>query len=481
MLLKKNKIKQRIGLFLILLSPTFAFAQPSYKILQTDSVKNVLINLYNEDNADAVYDLCDSGFQKFMSRKDFIQWLSQTRQSLGMFIQTKEKGKLNGFIVYQSYFQNDSMDLFLAVNRLGKITSLAIRPIPPLEKAYLAQSDNTLKNKIDSLVERVIRPYIQQENTVGVSIGIIYKGKFYRYGYGETEKGNHRIPNDNTIFEIGSITKTFTASLLAELALQGKCRLSDPVNKYLPDSISLLQKNDTPVTLEMLANHTSGLPRIPLDLYSVAGSLMNDPYKNYNDEDLFSYLDSVRLQSTPGTHFDYSNLGFGLLGTVSEKISGLSYEKLLEKYICDPLGLRDTRTVLNEAQQKRFAKGYDRSGKAVNHWHFKCLAGCGAIRSSVNDLLKYLNAHLNDKPSTELNKGFRLCEQPTFNIVNGRIGLAWLIQDRLHGEYWHNGGTGGFSSYCAYNREKQVAVIILSNSSASEDKEGFELIRELSE
>lgn len=443
-----------------------------------DSVKNTVVKLYNQGNGDAIYEMCDSSFHQFISQKKFVQWLSHNRRFTGPYIKTKKTGRVNDFTVYTAYFKGGRQNLLLAINPSGEITGLAIRPS---EKTYKVRDDNPLNGFVDSLVEKEIRPYIQQVNTVGISIGVLYDGERYTYNYGETAKENDQLPTNNTLYEIGSITKTFTATLLAEMVLLGKCKLDDPGSKYLPDSIQRLQLNKVPVTLKTLANHTSGLPRLPSDFFSPESHYVpDDPYKNYTDTILFNYLDTVQLRSVPGTKMVYSNLGFGLLGTILERISGKSYEALLQQYICKPLGMKDTHIVLNNVQQKRFAQGYNSTGKAVGHWHFKSMAGGGAIRSSVNDLMKYLRAHLQDNASTTLTGAFRLCERPTFEFSNGKMGLGWRTPDHLPGIFWKNGGTGGFRSYCAYNKKKQIAVVILSNSNVAVDKAGIDLIRKLS-
>ncbi|TAM98789.1 MAG: hypothetical protein EPN39_08315 [Chitinophagaceae bacterium] len=474
---KKTFVKYAI---LWIFLPAIALAQTKESISRIDSVRNEFVKLYNEGNGKAIFNMCDTGFQKYLKSYNYDQWSLETKQHLGECIQTIKTKQLNDAAVYKAYFQNDSMSLTLAINRLGKMTGFIIKPLPLPQKKYIVQSNNPLKNSVDSLVERIVRPYIQQENTVGVSIGIIDNGKIYSYGYGETEKGNHQIPTDNTIYEIGSITKTFTATLLAEMVLLGKCKLSDPVNKYLPDSIPVLQKNGVKVTLEMLANHTSGLPREASDILRIIGDSFSDPYRDYDDNAMFSYLDSVKLRSVPGTRFVYSNLGFGLLGTILERISGLNYQQSIEKCICNPLHLTDTRTTLSEKQQQRFAEGYSERGNPTLHYHFESMAGCGAIRSSVQDMLKYLNAHLTENDSTNLLKAFQLCERPTFQIVGNHVGLGLLIPEYSPEWYWHNGRTGGFSSYCAFNPDKKIALVILANSAIGVDNEGIELRKALS-
>lgn len=464
-------------LLVILLLPTISAAQQSAYISRIDSIKNVVVHLYNSDQADSIYLLSDESYHQFITKDHFIQWLQSSRQETGKILSTKKMSQENEGAVYLTNFQNGQLNLLLAIDQSGKIQGFGFR-VP--EKNYPAKSNNPLKNHIDSVVEEAIRPYIQQKNTVGASIGIIENGQFYKYDYGEIAKGNSHLPEGNTIYEIGSITKTFTATLLAEMVLEGKCKFSDPVNKYLPDNVKELKKDGVLVTLEMLANHTSGLPHIPSDLFSVSRFSMNDPYKNYDTTDLFNYLDTVRLRSVPGKYFRYSNLGFGLLGVILERMTGISYQNLLEEYICDPLQLPDTRTELKDKQQKHFAPGYDEKGNAVGHWHFASLAGCGVIRSSVNDLLKYLNAHLTEDTSTNLLKAFRLCERPSFAVAGGHIGLAWMIPNRSPGWFWHNGGTGGFRSYCAFNPNKKIAFVILSNSALGVDDAGISLIKALS-
>jgi CubicO group peptidase (beta-lactamase class C family) len=469
--------RPRCGWGLLLLVPSLVFAQR--RNTAADSLENVVVRLFNQEKAGAIYQMLDRSFQSHYPREGFVNWLNREKQSRGKIAGTKWSGQLDGWSVYQLYFQKDpthTMSLLLAVQG-NKISGLAIRPLISFgPRDQPVRDNNPLKNSIDSLVEKNIRPYIQQAGTVGISIGIICGGKTYTYGYGETKKGNGQLPDDRTIFEIGSITKTFTASLLAALVLEKRCRLNDPVSKYLPDSLPLLQTGSIPVTLKMLANHTSGLPRVPSDLEAVTGASPSDPYARYDDNDLFSYLDTVRLRSVPGLRMQYSNLGFGLLGTVLEKISGLPYQKLLQEQICDQLKMGDTRTVLNSEQQKRFAQGNNGLGE-TGHWHFESLAGCGAIRSTVHDLLLYLQAHFKPGDATLLTGAFRLCERPTFNLPGRKTGLAWMNPDGLPHTYWHNGGTGGFRTFCAYNPDQRVAVVVLANSTVSTDKAGFALIR----
>lgn len=441
---------------------------------QADSLHSLVTSLYNQENMRGIYGLSDSAFKQFISQDHFADWLQQVHAELGTIEESDYTGTSGGFYNYRTNFQQGSRNLLLAFDSEGKISGFAIRS---LFKQKAVKTDNPLSGYIDSVVDQAVRPYIRQENTFGISVGVIVHGREYRYNYGEATN-NHQLPGANTLYEIGSITKTFTATLLVDFVLQKKCHLDDPVNDYLPSSIPRLEKAGKAVTLKMLANHTSGLPRIPLDLF-VANPSPDDPYQGYDTTRLYRYLDTVRLRTVPGQQFSYSNLGVGLLAVVLSRLSGQSLQALLTQYICGPLKMKDTRLVLNQEQHLRFAEGHDGKGHPIPHWHFKALAGCGAIRSSVDDMLKYLEAHLQPDTTRMLGQAIRMTEIPTYSADDVQIGLGWFHLKDLPAAYWHNGGTGGFRSYCVYDEKKQTAVVVLSNSVMGVDEVGENLIREL--
>lgn len=443
-------------------------------IFMTDSIHQKVVQLYNQGDPEAIYNLSNASFRNFISHDDFVHWLQEVQIRYGKIESSSYAGYADGFATYTTLCERGQMDLLLAVDPFAKISGFSLRPF----KTQLAKSDNPLSGKIDSLVDKAIHPYIQQGNTAGVSIGVIANGHIYTYGYGETAKDNKQLPNANTLYEIGSLTKTFTATLLASFVLQGKCKLDDPVNKYLPATVPLLRKDGATVTLKMLANHTSGLPRIPSDLFSLNSS-PDDPYKAYDTTRLYHYLDTVALRTTPGLQLEYSNLGFGLLGTILARMAGESYDSLLQTYICSRLNMKSTRTDLNSAQQRLLATGYLDNGQPAHYWNFSALTGCGGIKSSVNDMLKYLKAHLQPDTKTVLGKAIELTEQTTYTANNTRIGLGWFSLNGVANTHWHNGGTGGFRSYAAYNPSKNVAIVILSNSTISVDDAGEKLIHAL--
>jgi CubicO group peptidase (beta-lactamase class C family) len=454
----------------ILLLPALAKAQSTSS--QTDSTAAVIRSLMNAANSDSIYAMCNPSFQKAVHANSFEDFIQRNIHLLGRISHISNRGRIGGLSWYVFEGARDTVSVLLATDASGRISGLLIRPL----KKKRARSDNPLKSRLDSLVDNTIRPYMEQPGAVGVSIGIIRDGKWYTYDYGETARGNSALPDDRTIYEIGSVTKTFTASLLATFVLRGRCRLSDPVSRYLPDSLAVLKLDDSIVTLKMLANHTSGLPRVPADLAAAQPHFDDhDPYAHYSRTDLFAYLDSVRLRSVPGTRWSYSNLGFGLLGTVLEQISGEPYGRLVQQYICGPLNMEDTRLVLDKEQQRRFAAGNNIGGMPVFHWHGESMVAAGMLRSTVHDLLLYLQAHFRENARDTLSPAFRLCERPTFRTPVGGIGLAWYHTLQA-GFCFHDGATAGFSSFCAYNPVRDLAIVLLSNCGAPVDATAVRLL-----
>ncbi|MCK3686002.1 serine hydrolase domain-containing protein [Maribellus sp. YY47] len=265
--------------------------------------------------------------------------------------------------------------------------------------------------------------------------------------------------NSMKIFEIGSISKVFTSTLLANLVQKQKVRLNDQMNSCvdLP-----LNSRDT-FTLQELANHTSGLPRLPANL-NLATADFRNPYKNYSKDELLEYLsDDSADRNSPGEKYEYSNLGAGLLAYLLAKKEGSDYERMLKKYIFDKYGMTHSTTEKSKLNEE-LVPGLDAGGKETSNWDFSVLVGAGGILSNVSDMSKFAQAQF-DSANTEL----RLTRESTFKVNNGmEIGLGWHI---LHPEtgntwHWHNGGTGGYTSSMAIDVENKTAVIILSNVSA---------------
>src|SRR6185503_7750875 len=228
----------------------------------------------------------------------------------------------NTTATYKLRFDAVILQLLINLDKRDKLQLFLFQSYvdPNSNKSALVPSSNPLKSAMDKKVDSVARGYIQKGNTVGLIIGVLYNGRIATYSYGETVKNNHRLPNADNFFEIGSITKTFTGTLLAWYVNRGQVKLTDKITKFLPDSVAGNPELQS-ITLLNLINHTSGLARIPDNLITHAADPLN-PYKDYTKDLLYRYLKTCKLESKPGEKYSYSNLAVGLLGSILETVSG---------------------------------------------------------------------------------------------------------------------------------------------------------------
>jgi serine-type D-Ala-D-Ala carboxypeptidase/endopeptidase len=316
---------------------------------------------------------------------------------------------------------------------------------------------------------------------VGVAVGVRTNGETRILGRGKIADDRPTPPTADTIFEIGSITKVFTAIALADMALEGLVSVDDPVQRYLPSEVELPVRV-RPITLADLATHTSGLPGLPKGMLRLALKERHNPYANYSVDALHAAVAKARLRRPPGKRVRYSNFGFGLLGHVLALQTGQTYEELVTERILGPLGMTDTSILVPEEKAARFAQGHDRRGRTVPNWDLPTLAGAGALRSSVYDLLRFLSLQL-DAGESRLARAARMTHAPRVRRRSFSVGLGWFIQPvrrgRPHTATWHDGGTGGFRSVAGFVDEPETAVVVLSNSSRAVDRIGLEVVREV--
>jgi CubicO group peptidase (beta-lactamase class C family) len=253
-----------------------------------------------------------------------------------------------------------------------------------------AAEEAALKSKVDALVQ----PLLQSGIPVGFVVGIVEGGKSCIFGYGKLSRDADKTPEGNSVFEIGSVTKVFTGLLLADMVERKLVALEDPVQKFVPENVRVPQCDGRAITLLDLATHTSGLPRLPGNFALSAAKDPANPYADYSVDQLYEFLSQHSLSRKPGTQFEYSNLGVGLLGHALARGADTSYEKLLLERICAPLGMQDTRITLSEDQRSRLVQGHGPRGRPVANWDIPTLAGAGALRSTVNDMLIFLKANL---------------------------------------------------------------------------------------
>jgi serine-type D-Ala-D-Ala carboxypeptidase/endopeptidase len=273
----------------------------------------------------------------------------------------------------------------------------------------------------------------------------------------------HLAMNGKTVFEIGSITKVITALMLADMAAHGEVAFDDPVAKYLPPSVTL-HENGRPITLLDLATYTSGLPRMPNNL-PLGWQKTDNPLAGYTPDNLYAFFSGFTPAYEPGTHYEYANLGFGLLGLALARRVGKSYEDLLVERICNPLSLNHTRITLSPDMRKHVVQGRDLDVRPAQLWDMPALQGAGAARSTANDLIVFLKACMNLN-RTPLNKALaRLIEtrRPT-PLAGTDAGLGWFISsDKNEQIVWKTGVTGGCNTFIGFSPQNRRGAIVLAN------------------
>ena len=337
-----------------------------------------------------------------------------------------------------------------------------------------------LEAAVRQTADRIVR------RRVGVVVAASRGAVSATAGAGSTGATEHRsgsVPDDHTFFEIGSITKVFTALLLADGAVRGDWELRTPVRELLPAGAAVPTRGGAEVTLQHLATHTSGLVRSPFP-FGVRETLRflqfgHDVYAGFTGDDLLSALSVARLRRKPGTGgVKYSNFGYGVLGHALAHTLGQDYGRAIRERVCQPLGLNDTATEwqLTEEQQERSAQGFRSRKRRAAAWPLEGLPGAGALRSTAADVLAFLQAQL-APGDTPLAEAIRLTHQTPAGGPAG-MGLGWHRAGKEM--LWHNGGTGGFRTIAAFNPDARTAVTVLVNQSAGADLTAMRLLKRLS-
>ena len=326
-----------------------------------------------------------------------------------------------------------------------------------------------------------IKLRVKNEIITGIVIGVITPDGTNYFSYGVKSLETKELVDEHTVFEIGSITKTFTGVLLANEVVNGELKLDDPLQNLLPEGVTAPTRNGQSINLVHLANHSSSLPRIPNNLTPSSSS---NRYGNYTKKQLYDLLNSYVLTRDIGSKFDYSNLGMGLLGTVLADKNNMGYEDLMLKVIAKPLGMENTRITLSPEMEKVLANGHN-GGVEVESWKWEnhTLAGAGAINSTAEDMLKYLAANMGIEKS-ELYPAMKLSHKysGSGDGVMLKAGLGWLTTN-VEGVdvIWHDGGTGGYMSFAGFTKDGNKGVVVLTNSTGFPDDIGFHLLNPKSE
>ena len=468
---------KNIILIVLILVVTLSFGQ-------TEKVENKVItekfvDNYNNDDHDGIFSMFADVMKDALPIDKTTEFLKGLKSQAGNISNHEFIIYENGtYASYKTTFERTVFILNISIDDNSKINGLFVKPF--LEEVNTENVINhlTIKNGLMSKEqsEIIFESTKKFPNNTQISIAIINNGEVYYYGMNKENDTISTIENQKSVFEIGSISKVFTSTLLANFVIDGKVKLNGNINDYLKTPL----KNRIKISFTDLANHTSGLPRLPSNL-DLAKVKPENPYIEYKEKEMKEYLTKYLELSNKG-EYQYSNLGVGLLGYTLSTIENVTYETLLQNKIFSKYDMQNSTADITKIKGD-LVRGLNNEGKEVPNWEFSVLAGAGAIFSTVEDLSQFTISQFDYS-----HKELKLTRVKTFELnENMDIGLGWHILKSQSKNlwYWHNGGTGGYSSSMVIDEKSKNGIIILSNVSAFNPNMGnidnlcFELMKTL--
>jgi serine-type D-Ala-D-Ala carboxypeptidase/endopeptidase len=318
---------------------------------------------------------------------------------------------------------------------------------------------------ISSQVKSFIFDQIVNKSKAAIVIGFVNPNGTRIFSFGNMSIARNLPVNENTLFNIGSITKTFTTLLLADMVKQGLVNLTDPIEKYLPSSVKVPEFNGQKITLEHLATHTSGLPEFPPNFLDKNGNII----ESYDASQLYQALSNTKLTRAPGSQFQYSSFGMGLLGQILSLRAGVSYPQLVKDRILNVLGMNDTKITLSQNETNNSFPVGHRGGKEITTPTIPVvLADAGAYHSIAPDMLKYISANLG-LIHTKLDDAMKLQQLIRYPAISANpmnyteyAGLGWRILTNFGTEVIaHTGAINGWNANVVFIPSKQLGVVAL--------------------
>lgn len=433
---------------------------------EVDEQAQLIKKYFNSKWIDSLYALMAPSFKNKVSEKALEQGIITQLSPYGIITEFVFVGSKNGINKYKTKMLAGLMlQTLVGLDTTGMVGTFAMQPYKDdaAPKRTALYNDNPMLTTLDSLADRAARSYIIDSATAGLSIAIHWQGKDYFYNYGETDRATNKKANAQTVYEIGSITKTFVGYLLAKAVSEKKLSLNDPITLYLPDSVASNEALKE-IKIVNLTNHTSGLPRLPLDLFFTKGLDAADPYAHYNDEMLFNGLKQIEPTSKPGVQYEYSNYAVGILGTILARVNKMSFPQMVETFITKPMKMNSTSAanIVLPGQ----AIGYNEKMEVMPYWNFQSNAAAGSIKSSATDMLLYGKCNMKTMQGKSVIS--TLLTTPTWQNEPVYITLGWLQSKPGEApvKYEHSGGTAGFRTHLTICPEKNWVVLAMANQAS---------------
>jgi CubicO group peptidase (beta-lactamase class C family) len=465
------------NIILLTLTVNISFGQTEKAVNKVVTEK--FIENYNNDNYNEIFSMFSDVMKEALPTDKTTEFVQGLKSQVGVISNQEFIKYENGtYASYKTTFEKAILVLNISIDENSKINGLFVKPfVEEVDSDKVINKlafENTVLTKEQS--EIIFENAKIFPNNTQISIALIQDGIINYYGIIRKVNAMSTIHNQNSVFGIGSISKVFTSTLLSNFVVDGEIKLTDNINDHFETTVSI----NTKISFIDLANHTSGLPRLPTNLDLTKVNPQN-PYEEYKENEIKEYL-SKYLELTNKGEYQYSNLGAGLLGYTLSKIENDTYESLLQNRIFSKYDMQNSTAQVNSIKGN-LVRGLNNEGEEVPNWEFAVLAGAGAIFSTVEDLSNFAISQFDNS-----NKELKLTREKTFEVnENMDIGLGWHIlkSQAKNTWYWHNGAAGGYSSSIAIDVIAKNGIIILSNVSAFNpnmgniDKLCFELMKTL--
>lgn len=340
--------------------------------------------------------------------------------------------------------------------------------------SIFSQIKTNQHTSIDSIMDKNAEILFKNSKAYSVSIGIVKDGKVYTKHYGEIDKGKGNKANDNTYFEIASVTKVMTGYLLAQAVLEKKVNLDDDIRKYLKGDHPNLQYDGKPVTIKDMISYKSAIPSVLPDDREIMKTFddqttfkLVELYKNYSKNDFLRDLKTIKLDTLPGTKYLYSNPSLEMTGLMLENIYNKPFEKLIEKNLWSKLNMNQTKFTLNA--NEKLGNGYNSNHVLMPHFVSQ-LSGSSGLRtkSTLGDLMKFLKF--------ELDSQNKVVQESQRNITNSNQDWYGYFWDRIYvsefGKYaFKHGGAYGNQVMFSVFPEQNLGICVMVNISGPETGE----------
>jgi D-alanyl-D-alanine-carboxypeptidase/D-alanyl-D-alanine-endopeptidase len=342
--------------------------------------------------------------------------------------------------------------------------------------AFLIVTTNTVFGQIPAdSIKAIIKQEVAGKRSKSIIVGIIDANGRQIFAEGKLSDKDPVLPDGNTIYEIGSITKVFTSLLLVDMSLKHQLELSDPISKYLPKTVKTPVRNGKEISLLSLSTNMSGLPR---NASNIDPKDLDNPFADYTAKQLYEFISNVALSRDIDSKWQYSNIGYSLLGDILAIVGHKDFETLVNEDICAPLNMKNTFFSPPPKLKNKIAQGYSECGQPASAWDFP-LAGGGGLRSNVNDMLSFAAANLGFI-ETGLLPAMELTHMPQAR-KEGNTGyyttMGWTLWDDDGRQLvFKDGGTGGYRTFLGIDKKNKFGVVVLSNSNNSVTDIGLHML-----